>query len=96
MPKSKSTSICFMDFRKHLCGLTYIDTTIHTNMRRAQHTTITHMQTHLHRNNHTYTSKCLHTYIYNYINNKHRSNIFIHIKMCIFIIKIMSNRNKKK
>ena len=55
-PKSKSTSTCFMDFHKHLCGLTYIDLTIHTYIHNTQCTTITPNQTPTHPPTHTHTN----------------------------------------
>ena len=76
--KAKVQSLVLWTFRKHLCGLTYIDSTIYTNINNTQYTTITpthtHTQIHLLTNNQTYISTCLHAYKYNFINNKHRSN----------------------
>ena len=43
--KAKVQTLVLSTFHKHLCGLTYIDTTIHTNKHNTQHTTITHTYT---------------------------------------------------
>ena len=72
--KTKVQTLVLWTFRKHLCGLTYIGSTIHTNITHNTQQSHTHTQTHLPTNNHTYINTCLHTYIYNSINNKHRSN----------------------
>ena len=77
--KAKVQTVVLWAFRKHLCGLTYIDSTIHTNIHNTQHTTNTHTHTHLLTNNDTYISTYLHTYIYNSINNKHRRNTSLDI-----------------
>ena len=62
--KAKVQTLVLWTFRKHLCGLTYIDSTIHTNVHNTQYTTITPTntltQTHLLTNDHIYISA--HTY----------------------------------
>ena len=63
--KAKVQTLVLWTFRNHLCGLTYIDTTIHTNIHNTQYS-------HIHIDNHTYISTCLPTYVYNYINNKQK------------------------
>ena len=52
--KAKVQSLVLWTFRKHLCGLTYIDSTIHTNIHNTQHTTNTHTHTHTHTHTPTY------------------------------------------
>ena len=83
--KRKVQTLVLWTFHKHSYGLTYIDSTIHTNIHKAQRTSIahTHTQTHLLTNNHTYISTCLHTYIYNFINKKNRSNTCLDININI-------------
>ena len=67
--KAKVQTVVLWAFRKHLCGLTYIGSTIHTNIHNTQHTTNTHTHTHTH--THTYLQimihKLAHTYIHTYI-----------------------------
>ena len=76
--KAKVQTLVLWIFRNHLCGLTYIDTTIHTNIHNTQYS-------HIHIDNHTYISTCLPTHVYNYINNKHRSNTYLDINTNIEI-----------
>ena len=77
--KAKVQTLVLWTFRKHLRGLIYIDSTIHTNIHNRQHTTVTHTHTHTHTHtqlltkNHTSISTSVHTYMYNSI-NKDRSN----------------------
>ena len=49
--KAKVQTLLLWSFHKHLCGLTYIDSTIH--IQNKQHTTVTH--THTHTQTHTNT-----------------------------------------
>ena len=44
--KAKVQTLVLWTFRKHLCGLTYIDSTIHTNIHNTQHT-INNSHTHI-------------------------------------------------
>ena len=79
--KAKVQTLVLWTFRKHLSGLTYIDSTMHTNAHNTQHTTVTHTHTQTYplTNNHTYISTCLHTHTCSSINNKHRSNTYLDI-----------------
>ena len=65
----KIQTLISLTFHKHLCWLTYIDTTKHTNKHKhtqAQKPHI-HTYTHLLASKHTYINTCLHTYIHRYI-----------------------------
>ena len=91
--KVKVQALVLWTFHKHLCGLTYIDLTIHTYIHNTQCTTITPNQTPTHPPTHTHTHKYIylqitihilahayiHTYICNFIDNKHRSNAYLDI-----------------
>ena len=60
--KAKVQTLVLWTFRKHLRGLIYIDSTIHTNIHNRQHTTIIHTHTHTHTQTNTPTYK--ESYIY--------------------------------
>ena len=63
--KAKVQSLVLWTFRKHLCGLTYIDSTIHTNIHNTQYTTITptHKHTYLQITIDILANAYIHTYI---------------------------------
>ena len=61
--KAKVQTLVLCTFRKHLCGLTYIDSTKHTNIHNIQHTTVTHTHTH----KHTYLQITIHIVAHAYI-----------------------------
>ena len=65
--KAKVQTLVLWTFRKHLRGLIYIDSTIHTNIHNRQHTTITHTHTHTHAHTHTHTHTHTATYKESYI-----------------------------
>ena len=63
--QAKVQSLVLWTFRKHLCGLTYIDSTIHTNIHNTQYTTITptHKHTYLQITIDILANAYIHTYI---------------------------------
>ena len=65
--EAKVQTLVLWTFHKHLCGLTYIDLTIHTNMHN-KYTTVTHTHTHKHTylqiTIHVLAHAYIHTYIY--------------------------------
>ena len=67
--KAKVQTLVLWTFRKHLPGLIYIDSTIHTNIHNRQHTTIihTHTHTHTHTHKHTYLQRIIHLLAHPYI-----------------------------
>ena len=61
--KAKVQSLVLWTFRKHLCGLTYIDATIHTNVHNTQYTK-SHPQIPIHK--HTYLQMTIHISAHTY------------------------------
>ena len=77
--KAKVQTLVLWTFCKYLCGLTYVDTTIHTNIHNTHHTAITHTYTHLLINNDTYIHIYIYIYVYMYNYITHRSNTYLDI-----------------
>ena len=64
----KIQTLISLTFHKHLCWLTYIETSKSTNKHKYTQTQKTHIHTYTHllTSKHTYINTCIHTYKYTY------------------------------